>query len=297
MSESASRDYIPSKETEGWKNYTVGVMGAARERPEAVINGREVGKILAEMGYDVANGGYAMGGMGATAEGFQETCKNQGLSDEEIAAHFQAVVFPDNLKGEREYIEPATRHAYHTFTSRTGGIIDRSDAVITLTGGAGTIMENDYSAMEEWLRLREFKAAKKKDIYTDIQRPFPRPIIIIDSKNTAVKELSLLESESPDTINNISDDIYILAGHKLENGEVANLQNDPQMREELKMILEVYEAAKNPERILSSEESQKEYNSRMDEIQKKVKRFVLLKDVVKRKKHVFDNLGDDWGAQ
>lgn len=66
-----------------WKGWTVGVMGASSDKnAESMSNGYEVGKLLAEMGYDVANGGYAVGGMGETARGFQETCATEGANME-----------------------------------------------------------------------------------------------------------------------------------------------------------------------------------------------------------------------
>lgn len=277
-----------------WKKYTVGVMGSSSNTNlEALSNGYQVGRILAEMGYDVANGGYAVGGMGKTAEGFQDACREKGFSDEEVGKHFHTVVLSEQATGakfaqSRKYIQPATRENYDDFASRGGGIINQSDAVIALPGGIGTGIETNTSAMGEW--ARQLKTGEGEG------RPYIRPIIIIDSKNTVVKDMALYESESPGTINTVSDDVFVLAGHKLENGEVATLENDPQMREELKMILEYYQLIKDPTALGMNQEAQARVREIAEYVNKDMNRFVLLKDVVEKKKHVFGNLGEDWGT-
>ncbi len=287
---------IETKEKPEWKEYTVGVMGASSNKnTEAMTNGYEVGKMLGERGYDVANGGYAVGGMGETARGFQDICKKKNIAEDEAGEHFQAVVLSEEAIGKklaekRTYIKPASVHEYDNFTSRSGGIINRSDAVIALPGGIGTITESYASAMGEW-----FRQLKAKD---GEGRPYIRPLIVIDSKNTLVKQAALAEAESPGTINTISDDTFVLAGHKLENGDIATLANDPQMKKELEMILEYYQLIKKGKNAIEGSSKDKE---RVEEIQeyinKDMNRFVSLKDIVEEKKDTFKQLGDDWGTK
>lgn len=263
-----------------WKDFTVGVMGASANNKEAIENGYWVGKMLAQSNFGVVNGGYDVGGMGATAKGFKEVCKEQGASDYEVEDHFVASVLSEKVIGQelakqRKYIEPAKKIEADSLSLRMSGIIDRSNAVVVLSGGIGTVLESMATTQGEW--FRQLKTAE------GMGRPNLRPTIVIDSKNTLAKVITLSEVESPKTIGTISDDIFVLAGHKIESGEIATLANDPEMREEMTMILDYYYLSNLGKNNLDAEQS-----SRLDEVRSRIEnglhRFRLLKDIVEEKK-------------
>lgn len=225
-----------------WKDFTVSVMSASsNENKYAMENAREVGKMLPKMGMDGINGGYSVGGMGSFAEGYKETAKEMGLSDQEIEQHLKGVVYSEKVIGKalaetRGVNSPASITRADSLPERAGGIIKGSDVVIAVEGGVGTNIEALMAAQDEWFKERN----------KDTKLP-TRPVILIEQTNMIEDTIALNEQRSPKTIDTLTPHIYSLSGHsnpkvQKEPGDLnkATLKNDPHMAEKLSMLLEYF---------------------------------------------------------
>ncbi len=229
-----------------WKNFTVSVMSASSDANlPAKQNAYQVGKMLPELGMDGINGGYSVGGMGSFAEGYKEGSHNIGLSDEEITKHLKGIIYSEKVIGktlakERGVNSPATITPTDSLPERAGGIIGGSDVVIAVEGGVGTNIEALLAAQDQWFKER------------NTENPKPtRPLILIESTNMIEDTIELNENRSKGTIKTLTPHIYVLSGHsnpniKKQPGELskATLENDSQMREKLKLLLEYFHLKK-----------------------------------------------------
>ncbi len=268
------------KEKIKWKEWRVGVMGASSDKNiTAKENGHEIGRMLAENGYDAVNGGYAVGGMQSTAEGYQEVCRARGMSDKEIEEHFTASVMSEEMIGKkliekRQHIKPAEKIESDSLTERMGNIINSSDATIILPGGTGTHMESLVAAQDEWFREQKSRNEKEKMQH--------KPIIIIDDKNTLAKMCAIAESDSPKTLNTLTHRMFIVNS---ETGK--SLKDDPVMQEKIKSILDFYylNGLDNP-----SEEQQQEKKKILKKVSDGAISFERFRTVVKNYQEKFDSV-------
>lgn len=261
-----------------WKDFFVSVFGTASADKEGELNGREVGKLLAELGMGTSTGGYNTGAMKAVADGFKEYCIEHDVSADEMKSHLLSHTFDSNfVKPEimgREVIPDSTIVPQSTPTKRLASLTDTAGACIALRGTFGTLVEFVNKAFDASFKAMNAKEGKG--------RPRIEPLILLDHSNKPVDAAVDYVKEYPKMLNSMTDDIFVLAGHKTKDGEIANLENDPQMREELKMILEYYYLIGQSRSELSAEQKK-----RIEEIQAKVAsgltRFRLFKDVVSNK--------------
>ncbi len=225
-----------------WKDFTVSVMSASsNENKYAVENACGVGKMLPKLGMDGINGGYSVGGMGSFAEGYKQTAREMGLSDQEIEKHLKGVVYSEKIIGKalaetRGVNSPASITRADSLPERAGGIIKGSDVVIAVEGGVGTNIEALMAAQDEWFKERN----------KDIKLP-TRPVILIEQTNMIEDTIALNEQRSPKTIDTLTPHIYILAGHSnpqvhKNSGDLskATLANDPEMAQKLSLLLEYF---------------------------------------------------------
>ncbi len=108
---------------------TVTVFGSAlpTERSKAYVEARRLGRLLAEAGYAVCNGGYG-GLMEASARGAHEAGGHTiGIT---------CVIWP---RPANPYIVEEVRT--QNFPQRLMTLIERGDAYLTLPGGTGTLAE------------------------------------------------------------------------------------------------------------------------------------------------------------
>jgi uncharacterized protein (TIGR00730 family) len=111
------------------KSKTVVIFGSSRPRegdPE-YERARELGRLLAESGFVICNGGYA-GTMEASAKGAKEA---GGRSIGIVSEVFSRIANP--------FIDQTV--CVRTFQERLFGLIERGDAYVILKGGTGTLVE------------------------------------------------------------------------------------------------------------------------------------------------------------
>ena len=108
---------------------TVTIFGSSLpcESSEAYIEARRLGRLLAEAGYAICNGGY-QGLMEATARGAREA-----------GGHTIGVTCEIWPRAANPWIVEEIRTA--NFTMRLMTLIERGDAYIALPGGTGTLAE------------------------------------------------------------------------------------------------------------------------------------------------------------
>lgn len=264
--------------------YKVAIFSASSNGDlSAVANAGEAGKIIAKNGYGLVNGGYASGGMGSSSEGFDIAATESGQTLDEIAKRKSGVVFSDkigkiakNFKTDIGFIKNAQITEEDDLPARAGGIIRNADAYIITEGGTGTDTEGHTTLQNEGLRqLAEGNPQ--------------RPIIIVDKHNIIVHQLLLREQVTPGSVKKMSENIFILAGHSAPSTDdikKANLENDPEMKENLANVLRLFFLKK-----ISAEEITPEEKEEIEVLTSEVKNKVLNLKAYSEKRQTFDEGG------
>ena len=219
-----------------WKDYLVAVFGAsAEDNMMAIKNSKAAGRLLAEQGYDAINGGYAVGGMGAMAEGYADACQEVGMNGDQIKNHLNGLTSPEFA--DRQVNPQANIKEMASMKDRLQALVEGSDAYIATEGGKGTVEEVITA-------LKAEKSHSKED-----SEHIAKPVIIIDNEHLALK--TLLENQNVQMGDITPDTFYILSGKTAEERapgqSIHDLETIPnslpgneQMAEQTRLILEYH---------------------------------------------------------
>lgn len=240
------------QEKSRWKNFTVNHFGASGAvhigHMAAGENAYYLGHLLAEKGYNGINGGYGdnsgrhemhvdedggseslkfvydhpspTGSMAAFGEGYNAGCDELNVPTEERKDHlFGAIIDPTVSPGaieERGLSQNSTQDmSAQSVKERARNIYKKADISVATEGGVGTLIE--------WTAAGLFETEYSDD---PSRAPFQRPIILIDSDEGQVAAVAELVTHNPRALDKMTDEIYVLAGHKVPEGKSFGINPD-----------------------------------------------------------------------
>ena len=138
---------------------TVAVFGSSAAAPSTPVyrDAEKLGRLLAERGFVVANGGYE-GVMEAVSKGAAEAGGT-------VVAVTAPAVFPDR-PGANGWV--GTQHTAETISERIHRLVDMADAMVTMPGSIGTVTEFMVAWNDGFVNL-------KKDLP-------PKPLVAVGSQ-------------------------------------------------------------------------------------------------------------------
>jgi uncharacterized protein (TIGR00730 family) len=130
---------------------TVAVFGSSAAAPSTPVyrDAERLGRLLAQRGFTVANGGYD-GVMEAVSKGAAEAGGT-------VVAVTAPTVFPDR-PGANGWV--GTQHTVDTIAERIHRLVDMADAMVTMPGSLGTVTEFMVAWNDGFVNMKKDEAPK-----------------------------------------------------------------------------------------------------------------------------------------